>query len=199
MFNSITGIISAKLTQNIYIQTQGVEWDITVPLTSLDLLPNVGEKTTVYTWLYHREDAVKLFGFASVFDRSVFMDLMKAVRILSAIAPKALAAALDAEDMGSIEKIPGVGKKTAQKMMLALKGKLNLEDGALTGFAVRSKNDTAWADVVAALVNMGYEKRLCEETVEKLAAELLQDTAFATKNKTAQEEQLFRRAIVELV
>ncbi|MGP1509764.1 MAG: Holliday junction branch migration protein RuvA [Treponema lecithinolyticum] len=207
MFNSITGIISAKLTQNIYIQTQGVEWDITVPLTSLDLLPNVGEKATVYTWLYHREDAVKLFGFASVFDRSVFMDLMKvegigakaAVRILSAIAPKALAAALDAEDMGSIEKIPGVGKKTAQKMMLALKGKLNLEDGALTGFAVRSKNDTAWADVVAALVNMGYEKRLCEETVEKLAVELLQDTAFATKNKTAQEEQLFRRAIVELV
>ena len=208
MFNSLTGTITQKLPQSVYIETQGLEWDITVPLTSIDALPSVGETAKIYTWLYHREDAMKLFGFASEAERSVFIDLMKvegvgakaAVRILSSVSARELAEALDSENIGRLEKIPGVGKKTAQKMMLTLKGKLNLDDtgdflnvsGSHSGIYVQ------WADLISALMNMGYEKHACEQTVEKLLQTLEADTEFKSKNKAAREELLFRRAIVEL-
>ena len=138
MFNSTTGIITYKFSQTLCIQNHGLEWELTVPLTTLDALPPAGEETKVYTWLYHREDSMKLFGFATVNERAVFLDLMKvegvgakaAVRILSSISASELAAVLDFEDMARLEKIPGVGKKTAQKMMLTLKGKLNLEESS---------------------------------------------------------------------
>ena len=207
MFNSITGIITYKFSQTLCIQTHGLEWELTVPLTTLDALPPAGEEAKVYTWLYHREDSMKLFGFATVNERAVFLDLMKvegvgakaAVRILSSISASELAAVLDSEDMARLEKIPGVGKKTAQKMMLTLKGKLNLEESSAdTKSRVRDAAYSPWADVISALVNMGYEKAECERTVEKLLESFSSDADFASKNKAAREELLFRRAIVEL-
>lgn len=207
MFNSITGIITYKFSQTLCIQTRGLEWELTAPLTTLDALPPVGEEAKVYTWLYHREDSMKLFGFATANERSVFLDLMKvegvgakaAVRILSSISASELASVLDSENMARLEKIPGVGKKTAQKMMLTLKGKLNLEESAseVKG-RVRETVHSPWDDVVSALVNMGYEKAACERTVEKLLETFSSDADFAAKNKAAREELLFRRAIVEL-
>ena len=77
MFNSITGIITYKFSQTLCIQNHGLEWELTVPLTTLDALPPAGEEAKVYTWLYHREDSMKLFGFATVNERAVFLDLMK--------------------------------------------------------------------------------------------------------------------------
>ena len=77
MFNSITGIITYKFSQTLCIQTHGLEWELTAPLTTLDALPPAGEEAKVYTWLYHREDSMKLFGFATVNERAVFLDLMK--------------------------------------------------------------------------------------------------------------------------
>jgi len=207
MFNSITGIITYKFSQTLCIQNHGLEWELTVPLTTLDALPPAGEEAKVYTWLYHREDSMKLFGFATVNERAVFLDLMKvegvgakaAVRILSSISASELAAVLDSEDMARLEKIPGVGKKTAQKMMLTLKGKLNLEENSAdTKNRVRDAAYSPWADVISALVNMGYEKAECERTVEKLLESFATDADFAEKNKAAREELLFRRAIVEL-
>lgn len=207
MFNSITGIITYKFSQTLCIQNHGLEWELTVPLTTLDALPPAGEEAKVYTWLYHREDSMKLFGFATVNERAVFLDLMKvegvgakaAVRILSSISASELAAVLDSEDMARLEKIPGVGKKTAQKMMLTLKGKLNLEESSAdTKNRVRDAAYSPWADVISALVNMGYEKAECERTVEKLLESFATDADFAEKNKAAREELLFRRAIVEL-
>ena len=203
MFNSITGTVTYKSSQTVFVQTQGLEWELTVPLTSVDALAPVGETAKIYTWLYHRDDAMKLFGFASETERTVFVDLMKvegvgakaAVRILSAVSAQELAAALDTKNMGLLEKIPGVGKKTAQKMMLTLKGTLNLDDGAaLTKSGVYAQ----WGDLISALVNMGYEKHACEETVEKLLQSLSGDADFGAKNKAGKEEVLFRRAIVEL-
>jgi len=150
---------------------------------------------------------MKLFGFATVNERAVFLDLMKvegvgakaAVRILSSISASELAAVLDSEDMARLEKIPGGGKKTAQKMMLTLKGKLNLEENSAdTKNRVRDAAYSPWADVISALVNMGYEKAECERTVEKLLESFATDADFAEKNKAAREELLFRRAIVEL-
>lgn len=210
MFNSLTGIISYKAPQTVYLQVGGLEWDIMVPDTALDALASLGEEAKIYTWLYHKEDSMRIFGFASAADRSVFVDLMKvdgvgpkaAIKILSSITAKELAATLDAEDMARLERISGIGKKTAQKMMLTLKGKLSLDDDSFAGKSSGGRSSapsSPWADVITALVNMGYDKRLCEEAITKLTDELAVDSDFTGKNRAAQEDLLFRRAIVELV
>lgn len=209
MFNSLTGIISQKLPQTVYLQINGIEWDIMVPDTALDSLPAVGEEAKIYTWLYHKEDAMRLFGFVSASDRSVFLDLMKvdglgskaAIKILSSISAKELATTLDSEDMARLERISGIGKKTAQKMMLTLKGKLHLDDDLTKGAASfrSSVSVSVWADLIAALVGMGYDKRVAEEAIDALVLELSHDSEFVGKNHAAQEEILFRRAIVNLV
>ncbi|MFI3257787.1 MAG: Holliday junction branch migration protein RuvA [Spirochaetales bacterium] len=208
MFNSLTGIITQKLPQTVFLKLGGIEWDIAVPDTTLDILPNVGEEAVVYTWLYHKDDSMRLFGFSSAGERSVFFDLMKvegvgpkaAIKILSSVTATELAKTLDNEDLARLESISGIGKKTAQKMMLTLKGKLRLDSDDCVQSHTRSLGGGfAWADVSAALVNMGYEKRRCEETITALLETLKTDADFNTKNRPAQEEILFRRAIVELV
>ncbi|HIW35916.1 MAG TPA: Holliday junction branch migration protein RuvA [Candidatus Treponema faecavium] len=208
MFNSLTGTITGKLPQTLYLDCGGIEWDIAVPDTTLDALPAVGSTARVYTWLLHREDAVRLFGFSAAEDRALFLNLLKvdgvgtrgALKIMSGISAEQLVSALDGEDIARLEKLPGVGRKTAQKMLLALKGKLSLESEP--SVRVQPRAVSPWEDVIAALVNMGYERRMCEETVTRIAQELTAQEPGGqisdSKNHAVLEEQLFRRAIVEL-
>ncbi|MBO7485341.1 MAG: Holliday junction branch migration protein RuvA [Spirochaetaceae bacterium] len=204
MFNSICGVINGKFPQQVLIQTGGretgfIEWSIQMPESSVNMLPALGETARVFTWTYHHEDAMKLFGFASEDERTVFLDLIKvegvgpkaAVKILSNVNARQLAAVLDDGDLPQLEKIPGVGKKTAQKMLLALKGKLSLSDDSVA--VVHKKAISPWQDVVLALVNMGYEKHAVEELVEKLSQNM-----DAGLTKKEQEDRIFRQAIVEL-
>ncbi len=201
MFNSIFGKLTAKLPQTIYIENNGIEWEICVPDSCLDAIGNVGDSVKVFTWLYHKEDIMKLFGFHSESDRSVFLDLLKvdgvgpkgALKILSNISSKALASALDEENLGIIEKVPGIGKKTAQKMMLTLKGKLTL----INDLPEHHQAASQWTDVINALSNMGYDKRLASEVLNKLASENKTELE-NLKTQGQKEDLLFRKAIVEL-
>ncbi len=203
MFNSLFGTITAKLPQTIYLDTGSIEWDITVSDVTLDSLPSIGHQVRIYTWLQHREDSMKLFGFSSAQERALFLDLLKvdgvgsrgALKIMSGISGEQLEQALDSEDLAQLERLPGVGKKTAQKMMLTLKGKLAFSSSA----QINTKNSPVpqkWQDVVMALSDMGYEKRLCEEAIIRLEQEL--KIELDGKSKTEQEDIMFRRAIVEL-
>lgn len=198
MINSIFGTITAKLPQVIYLETSsGIEWALSVSESTLNSLSTVGRQTRVYTWMYHKEDAMKLFGFASVEERSVFLDLLKvdgvgpkgALKILSSMPYTVLADALEQEDLTKLEKIPGIGKKTAQKMLLTLKGKLTL----YSDNEKSSSKVSVWNDVIIALTDMGYDKKNCEVVIERLAKDL--DSSLT---QTAKEELLFRKAIVEL-
>lgn len=201
MFNSLTGTITAKLPQTVHLDTSGIEWDLSVPDSSLDSLPPVGSQARIFTWMLHREDTMKLFGFASHQERSLFLDLLKvdgvgakgALKIMSGISPQQLTQALDSEDLAQLERLPGVGKKTAQKMMLALKGKLSFGDSPVPRSAAANSR---WQDVVQALVDMGYDKRDCEAVLARLEQELVPE--LKDKAPSQQEEFLFRRAIVEL-
>ena len=201
MFNSLTGTITAKLPQCLHLETGGIEWDIAVPDSSLDAFPPVGSQGRVFTWLLHREDTMKLFGFVSNQERSLFLDLLKvdgvgakgALKIMSGISPQQLSQALDSEDLAQLERLPGVGKKTAQKMMLALKGKLSFGE---TAPSRQTAATTRWQDVVQALADMGYDKRDCEVVLSRLEQELSQE--LQGKTPSQQEELLFRKAIVEL-
>ena len=94
-----------------------------------------------------------------------------------------------------LEKIPGVGKKTAGKMMLQLKGKLTLSQ---TTNVVRYERPAAFADVIESLASMGYDKRLVEQKVALLAEAMSADPTFAEKSQKEKEDLIFRRAIVEL-
>lgn len=203
MFNSLTGTVTAKFPGTLYIETHGIEWDLLVPDSTLDAVPPVGQTAKVYTWLLHRDDTMKLFGFASVKERALFLDLLKvdgvgakgAVKILSNISGSQLISALDEGNVAALEKIPGVGKKTAAKMLLALKGKLTLDGEGL----VRPQKTDAYSDVADSLSNMGYDRRDCAEVIDLLLVKLSEDSSFKAASHAEKEQILFRRALVELV
>lgn len=194
MFNSIQGIITEKLSDTVRILTGGIEWDINVPATDATRLPLIGEQGRVYTWMYHREDQMRLFGFADETRRNTFFELIKvdgigprqAIKIMSGIGQEELETALEREDMARLEAVPGLGKKTVQKMILALKGKIT-KGGGMTISA------GPYEELITALTEMGYDKRSAAEAVAKADAALPQETAVSDKEKL-----IFKQAIMYL-
>ncbi|MEI6389321.1 MAG: Holliday junction branch migration protein RuvA [Spirochaetota bacterium] len=195
MFNSIRGILSAKRLDSICLETGGVEWDIAVPGRALDSFGMIGSESRAYTWLHHYEDGMRLFGFPSVEERAVFIELMKvegigpkqALRVLSGIGPEALEIALESEDLAALQKIPGVGPKLAQKMLLALKGKL-----VRTPEKPHPSRATPMVhpDIVRALSDMGFDRREAERVVT--------DKAAGKGEGPEAEKEIFRLALLEL-
>ncbi|MDR0722685.1 MAG: Holliday junction branch migration protein RuvA [Treponema sp.] len=191
MFNSIRGTITEKLQDTLRIVTGGIEWDIAVPATDLAQLPEAGETGQVFTWLYHKEDQMRVFGFADRARRTTFLELLKvegigpkgALKILGGISPEDLETALEMEDIARLEGVPGLGKKTAQKMILALKGKL-------TPVSRADPVSSPHRELVDALVEMGYDKRAAAEALAKAAAALPPGV-----DGTEREQQLFKQAI----
>lgn len=204
MFNSITGTITAKFPKQIFIENNGIEWDICMPDSNLDMIGVVGSEAKVYTWLQHTDQLMCLYGFASDDERSVFLDLLKvdgvgpkgALKIMSSVSSGRLLQVLENEDLEMLEKIPGVGKKTAGKMMLTLKGKLKISESA--GEVVRVAAASPYADVVASLASMGYDKRTVEQKVAQMVEELSKEPGFSEKSQKEREDILFRKAIVSL-
>ena len=199
MFNSISGTLTGKTAESIYIETNGIEWEVFVSALSADRFGTAGSTVRAYTWLYHREDQMRLFGFLTPAERSLFLDLTKvdgigpkqALKILSGLDSGALEAALEAGDVARLQSIPGIGKKTAQKMVLALKGQLTgLHDTGRTETAKKSE----FEDIITALINMGYDRKRAAETVESVA----QSMRAKGIDPAAKEEGLFRTAIVNL-
>lgn len=205
MFNSLTGIITGKFPKQLFLDTNGVEWDLCMPDSNLDLIGVVGSEARVYTWLQHTDQLMTLYGFASADERSVFLDLLKvdgvgpkgAVKIMSSVSSSRLMEVLENGDLEMLEKIPGVGKKTAGKMMLTLKGKLKLSENS--GPVIRVDSASPYADVVMSLASMGYDKRTVEQKIAQLIEQLGTDASFTSKSQKEREDILFRRAIVELV
>ncbi|MDR2786563.1 MAG: Holliday junction branch migration protein RuvA [Treponema sp.] len=194
MFNSIRGTITEKLPDTLRIVTGGVEWDITVPGVDLSRFPPVGEEGRVFLWLYHREDQMKLYGFADESGRHIFLELLKvegigpkgAIKIMGGITQEELEKALESEDLGRLEAVPGLGKKTAQKMILALKGKLAVSRAA-------SPAASAYGELVEALAAMGYERRAAAAALARA-----EETLEAGLEPAEKEQRLFRQAIVHL-
>jgi Holliday junction DNA helicase RuvA len=194
MFNSIRGTITEKLPDTLRILTGGVEWDITVPGTDLNRFPPAGEDGRVFLWLYHREDQMKLYGFADESGRHIFLELLKvegigprgAIKIMGGITQEELEKALENEDLSRLEAVPGLGKKTAQKMILALKGKLAVSRAA-------SPAASAYDELVEALAGMGYDRRAAVSALARA-----EETLEAGLEPAEKEQRLFRQAIAYL-
>lgn len=200
MFNSIKGIYTGKTTSSIFIETQGIEWELIVSAFTQEKFKE-GEEIKVYTWMQHREDLMQLFGFYDIRERSMFLDLMKvdgigakqAIKILSSIRVDELEIALEDGNITRLQTISGIGKKTAQKMALALKGHLTFTEETSKSFATQNIK-SEYEDVVSALVEMGYERKKCIEATNKIATIMKQEGKDALKS----ESEFFRRSIVEL-
>jgi Holliday junction DNA helicase RuvA len=194
MFNSIRGTITGKSGDALYLSTGGVEWEIVLPATDISALFRPGEEARVFTWLYHREDQMRLFGFSDERRRNTFLELLKvegigpraAVKILGGIGQEELERALGAGDLARLEAVPGLGKKTAQKMILALKGKI-------VQVPPSSAAAAPYGELAEALAEMGYDKRAAAEALAKAETSLPSGMEGAEKEKA-----LFREAIVLL-
>ncbi|MFP4375472.1 MAG: Holliday junction branch migration protein RuvA [Spirochaetales bacterium] len=190
MFNSLTGIVTGRSTTGVYLSVGGVEWELETSSRTIRELSSVDGETRVFTHLYHREDQMRLFGFASEAERRVFLELIRvsgvgpraAVKILSAASPQELIRALEAEDVDALTRLPGLGKKTAQKIILTLRGSLTADSEGTGGFA---------EELVASLVDMGFDRNRAIRAVSRLIAD-------AGDEATLQESEVLRRAIVEL-
>lgn len=197
MFNSIKGVFRGKGTNSAFIDTYGIEWEIFATQFTLEKL-NVGDEVRLYTWLQHREDQMQLFGFYSIKERTMFLDLTKvdgigpkqAMKILSSITPDNLEMALENGDIARLQAISGIGKKTAQKMTLALKGKLTITEDSPSPINMK----TEYEEIVMALVEMGYERKRCIDVVNRVAFSIKEQG----KDPLKEEAELFRRSIVEL-
>lgn len=203
MFNSITGVITGKFPKQIFLEKNGIEFDICIPDSNIEMLPPIGSETKIYTWLQHTEQIMSLYGFASDEERSLFFNLLKvdgigpkgAIKIMSSVSSGRLMDVLESGDLEMLEKIPGVGKKTAGKMMLALKGKLKFSENETV---IRIPSASPYSDVVNSLVSMGYDKKQVEQKISQLIEEFNSNPDFANKSQKEREDLLFRRAIVDL-
>ncbi len=194
MFNSLYGMITHKDDQKIFLDINGIEWSIIMPYMSITKLPPSGEQARVYTYLQHSQDSMQLFGFSSPRERFLFLDLLKvggigpkqAVKILSGIEVDNFIKQLDDNDLDSLTRLPGLGKKTAQKIILTLRGKLSFEE--------TPAEKGADSDIVNALVDMGFERKASEAAVRK-ASEEAETQAVPGEEK---EKIIFRRSIILL-
>jgi len=193
MFNSIRGLITGKGTENIYLLSGDIEWEIAMPQNDMQEL-SMNKEFRILTWLSHSENQMKLFGFFNDRRRNTFLELLKvdgigpkgALKIMSGINQDDLETALENGDLARLEAVPGLGKKTAQKMLLSLKGKL-VQSGSI-GISASPYND-----LIEALAAMGYDRRQAADALAKAEAGIKADLSSAEKEK-----QLFQEAIVFL-
>lgn len=194
MYNSIRGVVTERRNDLLRVETGGIEYEFSVPSIDLDRFPAPGGTARVLVWLYHREDQMRLYGFIDEKRRETFLELQKvegigpraAIKILSGISQADLEKALEAGDIGRLEAVPGLGKKTAQKMILALKGRIvTVNEG--------SNVPAAHAELVEALAGMGFDRKAAAEAVARAEAEYAGDADPAELEKI-----FFKRAIMLL-
>jgi Holliday junction DNA helicase RuvA len=163
MIGRLSGILLEKAPPHVLVDCNGVGYEVDVPMSTFYNLPHTGEKVVLFTHLVVREDAHLLFGFGTASERALFRQLIKitgigarmALAILSGMSVADLAQAVTLQETGRLVKIPGIGKKTAERLLLELKGKLGADIGVVGG-AVR---DDAQADVLNALLALGYSDK----------------------------------------
>lgn len=168
MISYIKGELVGVTENSIVLDHQGMGFSIMMPGSILDKLPQIGSELKVHTYLYVKEDILDLYGFLTRDDLKIFKLLITvngigpkgALAILSALSPDDLRFAVLAGDAKTISKAPGIGSKTAQKLIIELKDKLKIEDvldGAGEGYVSQDNMaDTASAEAVMALTSLGY-------------------------------------------
>ncbi|HET8705991.1 MAG TPA: Holliday junction branch migration protein RuvA [Pseudomonadales bacterium] len=201
MIGSLTGIIREKQPPHLLIDVHGVGYEVEAPMTTFYKLPEVGQTTTLHTHFVVREDGHFLFGFFQKSDRTLFRELIKingvgpklALTLMSGMEADALAHCVQIGDITTLTRLPGVGKKTAERLVVELKDKL----GKLTGGGEISSSsaasiitfgaNSAISDAESALIALGYKPVEASKAVN------------AVKKDGATSEELIRLALKSMV
>ena len=184
MYAYIKGILDTKQDTFVIIDVQGVGYRIFMPTNSIQNLGEIGEIVKVYTHYYVREDNISLYGFSSNEELRMFELLISvsgvgaksAIAMLSEITPSKFALDVVSDDITSLTKIPGVGKKTAARIILELKDKLKTEQAleAKEEITTFVNNNEKVQEAISALQVLGYNKREIEKVFEKIDAQNLE-------------------------
>ena len=179
MIGRIHGTLIDQAPPQILVDCQGVGYELLLPMSSFYKLPALGQTVSLLTQFIVREDAQVLYGFETAGEREAFRQLIKisgvgprtALAILSGLSVADLALAVGSQEAGRLVKIPGIGKKTAERLLLELKGKMGVELGAgvVAGVAVAG---TAQADILQALIALGYSEKEAAATLKTLPADV---------------------------
>jgi Holliday junction DNA helicase RuvA len=173
MIAHLRGKVLSKQPNQVIVEAAGVGYDVTISIPTFSSLPNPGSEVALHIHTHVREDSLSLFGFVRAQEKQLFEKLISvsgigpklAITILSGMQTEQMVAAIRGNDLAQLTKIPGIGKKTAERMVLELKDKLE-------SFGIQPaapKANALQEDVISALVNLGYQRPMAERAVEKAA------------------------------
>ena len=172
MISRISGILIEKSPPTLVVEVGGMAYEIEVPMSTIYDLPNIGEGVTLHTHLLVREDAHLLYGFGKPEEKIAFRQLLKvngigakiALAILSALSLDELRGLVASEDAARLTKVPGIGRKTAERLILELRDKLSHPDGSVES----APKPSLVEDAISALVSLGYSERDARTSVSKV-------------------------------
>ncbi len=176
MIGRLSGLLAEKNPPQIVLDVNGVGYELDVPMSTFYNLPAGGERVTLLTHFAVREDGHYLYGFLSEGERFAFRQLLKisgigartALAVLSGLSVGDLAAAVAQQEIGRLVRVPGIGKKTAERLLLELKGKL----AEITGVTLHAAVDDAKQDILNALLALGYNEKEAASAMKQLAPDV---------------------------
>ena len=193
MIGRIRGILVEKQAPEILLETAGVGYEIQVPMTSFYQLPEVGSEAIIYTHFVVREDAQLLFGFANKTERSLFRELIKAngvgpklaLTIMSGMSTEQFIQCVHADDVTALVKLPGVGKKTAERLLIEMRDRLKniigaddmTQSSAIQHAALDSAlsgRDNSKDEALSALIALGYKAPQAQKVINSVYVENMQ-------------------------
>ena len=177
MISRLTGVLADKAPPSVLVDVNGVGYEVQVPMSTFYNLPETGAKVTLLTQFIVREDAQLLYGFLTSTERESFRELVKisgvgpriALGVLSGLSANDLAQAVAAQDTARLTKVPGIGKKTAERLLPELKGKLA---PALNVPADAAAGGESHADILQALMALGYSDKEARAALKALPADV---------------------------
>ena len=175
MIGRLQGLLAEKNPPQVLVDCNGVGYEVNVPMSTFYNLPGLGEKVTLLTQFVVREDAQILYGFGTAPEREAFRQLVKisgvgprtALSVRSGMSVGELSQAITLQEAGRLIKVPGIGKKTAERLLLELKGKLGADIGLPTNLA-----SDAQADILQALLALGYSDKEAAVSLKALPADV---------------------------
>lgn len=178
MIGRLTGVLLEKNPPQVLLDVGGVGYEVEVPMSTFYVLPATGERVMLHTQFIVREDAQLLYGFATARERATFRQLLKvsgigaksALGILSGLSVEDLAHAIAMQESALLTRIPGIGKKTAERLLLELKDKLDA--GLVAGSAGGALAARSGSDTLNALLALGYSEREALAAVKQLPDEV---------------------------
>ena len=197
MYDFIIGRIKEKKTTSVFIENNGIGFVVNIPISTYDQIDDVGNSCKLYLHLHLRENDIKLFGFSTLEERKIFELLIKvasigpkiAISILSGISVKNLVEAVANQDIELLSSVPGIGKKSSQRIIVELKDSFeSIVEQKLIGAQANKEERATIADAENALISLGYNKNSVKKEIAK----------FLDKQKPSSSEKIVKTIIRQL-